>query len=140
MLTNKYIFQWALMTLLDPSRAVENLIYIGYSGDPTAAVRLTRRRRLDRKKQQSDRNVFHCFVFGPKKSGKSALVNSFIGRFNSTHLLETHINYIYFCLYSSWYFFLINISLLILYSDRFMIIMLQPLRKATRFMLLIYLV
>ncbi|KAG6750514.1 hypothetical protein POTOM_045010 [Populus tomentosa] len=63
-----------------PSRAVENLIYIGYSGDPTAAVRLTRRRRLDRKKQQSDRNVFHCFVFGPKKSGKSALVNSFIGR------------------------------------------------------------
>ncbi|KAJ6883529.1 mitochondrial Rho GTPase 1 [Populus alba x Populus x berolinensis] len=57
-----------------------NLIYIGYSGDPTAAVRLTRRRRLDRKKQQSDRNVFHCFVFGPKKSGKSALVNSFIGR------------------------------------------------------------
>ncbi|KAG6751624.1 hypothetical protein POTOM_043821 [Populus tomentosa] len=77
---NAFLSEWALMTLLDPSRAVENLIYIGYSGDPTAAVRLTRRRRLDRKKQQSDRNVFHCFVFGPKKSGKSALVNSFIGR------------------------------------------------------------
>ncbi|KAG6775089.1 hypothetical protein POTOM_018515 [Populus tomentosa] len=77
---NAFLSEWALMTLLDPSRAVENLIYIGYSGDPSAAVRLTRRRRLDRKKKQSDRNVFHCFVFGPKKSGKSALVNSFIGR------------------------------------------------------------
>ncbi|KAI5587335.1 hypothetical protein BDE02_05G025800 [Populus trichocarpa] len=77
---NAFLSEWALMTLLDSSRAVENLIYIGYSGDPSAAVRLTRRRRLDRKKKQSDRNVFHCFVFGPKKSGKSALVNSFIGR------------------------------------------------------------
>ncbi|KAB5529321.1 hypothetical protein DKX38_019402 [Salix brachista] len=77
---NAFLSEWALMTLLDPSRAVENLIYIGYPGDAAAAVRLTRRRRLDRKKQQSDRNVFHCFVFGPKKSGKSALVNSFIGR------------------------------------------------------------
>jgi len=102
LLTEKYVFQWALMTLLDPSRAVENLIYIGYSGDPSAAVRLTRRRRLDRKKKQSDRNVFHCFVFGPKKSGKSALVNSFIGRFISIHLKETYINYVFLCLYSSW--------------------------------------
>jgi hypothetical protein len=102
LLTDKYVFQWALMTLLDPSRAVENLIYIGYSGDPSAAVRLTRRRRLDRKKKQSDRNVFHCFVFGPKKSGKSALVNSFIGRFISIHLKETYINYVCLCLYSSW--------------------------------------
>lgn len=69
------------MTLLDPSRAVENLIYIGYPGDPSAAVCITRRRRLDRKKQQSDRNVLQCFVLGPKNAGKSALLNSFIGRF-----------------------------------------------------------
>ncbi|EEF49825.1 rac-GTP binding protein, putative [Ricinus communis] len=72
--------QWALMTLLDPSRAMENLIYIGYPGDTSAAVRITRRRRLDRKKQQSERNVFQCFVFGPKNAGKSSLLNSFIGR------------------------------------------------------------
>ncbi|KAJ6762760.1 MITOCHONDRIAL RHO GTPASE 2 [Salix purpurea] len=55
---NAFLSEWALMTLLDPSRAVENLIYIGYPGDAAAAVRLTRRRR----------------------QGKSALVNSFIGR------------------------------------------------------------
>ncbi|KAJ9131458.1 hypothetical protein P3X46_035115 [Hevea brasiliensis] len=75
-----FLCEWALMTLLDPSRALENLIYIGYPGDPSAAVRITRRRRLDRKKQQSERNVFQCFVFGPENAGKSALLNSFTGR------------------------------------------------------------
>ncbi|KAL3636033.1 hypothetical protein CASFOL_020580 [Castilleja foliolosa] len=75
-----FISLWALMTLLDPIRSVENLIYIGYGGDPSSAIRVTRRRRLDRKKQQSERNVYQCFVFGPKESGKSALLNSFIRR------------------------------------------------------------
>lgn len=74
------VLQWALMTLLDPVRSIENLIYCGYAGDPSSAIRITRRRRLDRKKQRSERNVFQCFVFGPKKAGKSALLNSFIGR------------------------------------------------------------
>lgn len=69
------------MTLIDPAWCMENLIYIGYPGDPLSAFRVTRRRRVDRKKQQTDRNVFQCFVFGPKKAGKSALLNSFLGRF-----------------------------------------------------------
>lgn len=77
---NAFLSEWALMTLLDPSRAMENLIYLGYPGDHSNAVRITRRRRLDRKKQQSERNVFQCFVFGPKNAGKSALLNSFVGR------------------------------------------------------------
>ncbi|KAL2491891.1 Mitochondrial Rho GTPase 1 [Abeliophyllum distichum] len=75
-----FLSLWALMTLLDPIRSVENLIYTGYGGDPSSAIRLTRRRRLDRKKQQTDRTVYQCFVFGPKEAGKSALLNSFIGR------------------------------------------------------------
>uniref|UniRef100_A0A5B7A3M3 Mitochondrial Rho GTPase n=1 Tax=Davidia involucrata TaxID=16924 RepID=A0A5B7A3M3_DAVIN len=78
-----FLSEWALMTLLDPIRCVEYLIYIGYTGDPSSAIRVTRRRRLDRKKQQSERNVFQCFVFGPKEAGKSALLNSFIGRYFS---------------------------------------------------------
>lgn len=68
------------MTLLDPIRSVENLICIGFTGDPSSAIRVTRRRHLNCKKRQSDRNVFQCFVFGPKEAGKSALLNSFIGR------------------------------------------------------------
>ncbi|CAN4108729.1 unnamed protein product [Withania somnifera] len=75
-----FLSQWALMTLLDPIYSVENLIYIGYAGEPSSAIRVTRRRRLDRKKQQSDRNVYLCYVFGPKDSGKSAILSSFIGR------------------------------------------------------------
>ncbi|CAN0897119.1 Mitochondrial Rho GTPase 1 [Linum grandiflorum] len=75
-----FLSEWSLMTLLDPSRTAENLIYIGYQGDPSTAVQVTRKRRMDRKKQQSERNVFQCFVFGPKKGGKTSLLNSFIKR------------------------------------------------------------
>ena len=69
------------MTLLNPVISVENLIYIGYAGDPSSAVKVTRRRRVDRKKQQSERSVFQCFVFGPKEAGKSELLHAFVGRF-----------------------------------------------------------
>ncbi|GKV08980.1 hypothetical protein SLEP1_g20546 [Rubroshorea leprosula] len=75
-----FLSEWALMTLLDPARTLKNLIYVGYPGDPASAIRVTRRRRLDRKKQQSERNVFQCFIFGPKTAGKSSLLNSFLGR------------------------------------------------------------
>lgn len=68
------------MTLLDPVASLANLIYIGYPGDATSAFQITRKRRVDRKKQQSQRNVFQCFVFGPKNAGKSSLLNSLIGR------------------------------------------------------------
>ncbi|KAM5561275.1 mitochondrial Rho GTPase 1-like [Rosa sericea] len=75
-----FLSLWALMTLLNPASTLENLIYIGYAGDVSSAIRVTRKRRFDRKKQQSERNVFQCFVFGPKKAGKSALLDSFLGR------------------------------------------------------------
>ncbi|XP_004495731.1 mitochondrial Rho GTPase 1 [Cicer arietinum] len=75
-----FLSEWALMTLLNPAFSVENLIYIGYPSDPSSAIRVTRKRRSDRKKQQSERNVFQCFVFGPRQTGKSSLLNSFIGR------------------------------------------------------------
>ncbi|KAI3861220.1 hypothetical protein MKX03_016642 [Papaver bracteatum] len=68
------------MTLLDPVKSVASLIYIGYQGGIASVLRITRRRRLDCKKQQSDRNVIQCFVFGPKGAGKSSLLNSFVGR------------------------------------------------------------
>ncbi|XP_059456962.1 mitochondrial Rho GTPase 1-like isoform X3 [Corylus avellana] len=75
-----FLSMWAFMTLLDPALSMENMIYLNYPGDPSSAFRVTRKRHLDRKKQQTDRNVFQCFVFGPKKAGKSALLNSFLGR------------------------------------------------------------
>ncbi|RDX78709.1 Mitochondrial Rho GTPase 2 [Mucuna pruriens] len=75
-----FLSQWALMTLLDPLRSLANLIYIGYNGNPAAALRVTRRRSVDRKKQTTERNVFQCYVFGSKHAGKSALLYSLLGR------------------------------------------------------------
>ena len=78
--------QWALMTLINPTVSMKNLRYIGYPGDSSSAIRVTRRRHLDRKKQHSERNVLQCFIFGTTKAGKSALMNSFIGRYFSCYL------------------------------------------------------
>jgi Ras family protein T1 len=72
--------QWALMTLLDPPCSLANLIYIGFSGNPAAALRVTRRRSVDRKRQATERNVFQCYVFGSKNAGKSALLDALLGR------------------------------------------------------------
>jgi mitochondrial Rho GTPase 1 len=77
------------MTLLNPTISVENLMYIGYPGDPSSAIRVTRRRHVDRQKQHSERNVLQCFIFGPVKAGKSVLLNSFNGRYFSCYL-EVH--------------------------------------------------
>ncbi|KAH7517208.1 hypothetical protein FEM48_Zijuj09G0038300 [Ziziphus jujuba var. spinosa] len=87
---NGFLSEWALMTRLDPSRSLANLIYIGYSGDPASALHVTRRRSVDRKKQRTERSVFQCFVFGPKNSGKSALLGSLLGRpFSKSHSTTT---------------------------------------------------
>ncbi|KAI3526753.1 hypothetical protein L1887_06015 [Cichorium endivia] len=85
-----FLSQWALMTNLDPAKSLAYLIYLGYTNDPATALRVTRKRTLDVKKQQSDRHVFQCYVFGPKNSGKSALLNSFIGRpFQNSYALNS---------------------------------------------------
>ncbi|KAM7259676.1 hypothetical protein ACFE04_015417 [Oxalis oulophora] len=77
---NGFLSEWALMTLLDTRRSLANLIYLGYHGNPASTFRVTRRRTVDRKKKKTERKVLQCYVFGPKKSGKSALLNSFLGR------------------------------------------------------------
>ncbi|KAJ0253126.1 Mitochondrial Rho GTPase 1 [Hirschfeldia incana] len=78
--SDAFLSMWSLMTLLEPARSVEYLIYIGFKGDTSAAIRFTRRRLLDRKKKQCERKVLQCFVFGPNSAGKSALLNCFLGR------------------------------------------------------------
>ncbi|CAI9107678.1 OLC1v1007091C1 [Oldenlandia corymbosa var. corymbosa] len=64
---NVFLSKWALMALLEPIRCFEYLKYVGYAGAISSAIRITRRRRLDREKKQSDRNVYQCFVFEPNK-------------------------------------------------------------------------
>lgn len=75
-----FLSGWSLMTLLDPAKSMEYLKYLMYDLDTTFAINVTRKRRMDRKKQQTERNVFQCYVFGPRKAGKSTLLNAFLGR------------------------------------------------------------
>ncbi|XP_047163018.1 mitochondrial Rho GTPase 2-like [Vigna umbellata] len=87
---NGFLSQWTLMTLLDPPCSLANLIYIGYKGNPAAALHVTRKRSLNRKKQTTERNVFQCYVFGSKSSGKSALLDSLLGRpFSNNYIPST---------------------------------------------------
>lgn len=69
------------MTVLDPTNSYANLVYVGYPGEFSSAFTVTRKRRVDRKKQQTQRNVFQCYVFGARGSGKTSLLQSFIGRY-----------------------------------------------------------
>jgi len=75
-----FLSKWALMTLRDPANSYANLVYVGYPGEFSSAFTVTRKRRVDRKKQQTLRNVFQCYVFGARGSGKTSLLQSFIGR------------------------------------------------------------
>ncbi|KAK6164679.1 hypothetical protein DH2020_001543 [Rehmannia glutinosa] len=77
------LVKWALMTVLDPAESIANLIYVGHNCNAASALHITRSRSVDRKKQQTERNVFQCFVFGPKNAGKSALLMSLLGRCGS---------------------------------------------------------
>ncbi|OIW05016.1 hypothetical protein TanjilG_06428 [Lupinus angustifolius] len=86
---NGFLSLWALMTLIDPRHSLANLIYIGYSGNPAAALRVTRRRSVDRRKQATERNVFQCYVFGSKNAGKSAILESLLGRSFSNNYTPT---------------------------------------------------
>ncbi|CAD5322142.1 unnamed protein product [Arabidopsis thaliana] len=70
-----------LSLVIKTTRSLEYLMYIRFpSDDPSSAIRVTRKRVLDRKEKKSERKVVQCFVFGPKNAGKSALLNQFIGR------------------------------------------------------------
>ena len=67
--------QWRLFTLLEPHSALAYLIYLGFPDrDISTAFKVTKRRRLDRKKKRLSRDVIQGFVFGPSGVGKSAIV------------------------------------------------------------------
>lgn len=64
----------SLMTALDPRKSMEYFALLGYEGDITQAFKITRPRRLDRKRGKSTRDVFHCFIMGKHGVGKVIFV------------------------------------------------------------------
>ncbi|XP_041076689.1 mitochondrial Rho GTPase 1-like isoform X1 [Polyodon spathula] len=80
-----YLSQWTLTTYLDVQRCLEYMGYLGYSiiseqESQAASVTVTRDKKIDLQKKQTQRNVFSCNVIGMKGCGKSAFLQAFLGR------------------------------------------------------------
>ncbi|XP_067914630.1 mitochondrial Rho GTPase 1 isoform X2 [Heterodontus francisci] len=80
-----YVCQWTLTTYLDVQRCLEYLGYLGYSilreqESQAAAVTVTRDKKLDLQKKQTQRNVFQCNVIGMKNCGKTGILQGFLGQ------------------------------------------------------------
>uniref|UniRef100_A0A4W5Q8F0 Ras homolog family member T1 n=1 Tax=Hucho hucho TaxID=62062 RepID=A0A4W5Q8F0_9TELE len=85
-----YLSQWTLTTYLDVQRCLEYLGYLGYSiisqqESQAAAITVTRDKKIDLQKKQTQRSVFRCNIFGDSGSGKSGFLQAFLGR-NLMHM------------------------------------------------------
>ncbi|XP_068381050.1 mitochondrial Rho GTPase 2 isoform X4 [Eschrichtius robustus] len=80
-----YLCQWTLVTYLDVQHCLEHLGYLGFptlceQDSQAHAITVTREKRLDQEKGQTQRNVFLCKVVGARGVGKSSFLQAFLGR------------------------------------------------------------
>ncbi|KAG0799728.1 hypothetical protein G6F22_002940 [Rhizopus arrhizus] len=73
-----WLAQWSMTTLLDHKSTLKYLAYLGFEGDTRTALKVTKPKRIDRKKGKIQRNVFSCYVFGAPGSGKTSLLKAFV--------------------------------------------------------------
>ncbi|KAJ3408620.1 ERMES complex Ca(2+)-binding regulatory GTPase gem1 [Chytridiales sp. JEL 0842] len=71
-----FLAQWSMTTLLDYKTTLAYLAYLGYDGDATNALKITKPRRQDRKRGKIQRTVFLSYVFGATGSGKNYSLNT----------------------------------------------------------------
>jgi len=95
-----WLAQWSMTTFLDYKTTLAYLAYLGFessakNGGTTAALKVTKPRKERTRSGKNyrvpvnDRTVFNCFVLGGSGSGKSSLLEAFLGRqysevYNST--------------------------------------------------------
>ncbi|KAG9096861.1 ERMES complex Ca(2+)-binding regulatory GTPase gem1 [Ceratobasidium sp. 370] len=73
-----WLAKWSMTTLLDHKKTLAYLAYLGYNTGPTtSALKITKPRRVERRKGRVTRNVFLCYVVGAAGSGKSSILNCF---------------------------------------------------------------
>ncbi len=84
-----FISSWCQRFIVDPELALLNLAYIGYDGDTFSAVRVTKRRRRERRAAITSRTVLHACVFGPTGSGKTSFLRGFTGRHFNENIAPT---------------------------------------------------
>lgn len=86
-----WLAQWSMTTYLDHKTTLTYLGYLGFESDSrqgavTSALKITRPRKIRQKNKHryrmslSDRTVFNCFVVGAPQSGKTSLLESFLGK------------------------------------------------------------
>ncbi|KAL8163783.1 UNVERIFIED_CONTAM: Mitochondrial Rho GTPase 1 [Gekko kuhli] len=80
-----FLSQWTLTTYLDVQRCLEYLGYLGYSilteqESQASAITVTRDKKIDLQKKQTQRNVFRCNLIGMKGCGKSGVLQALLGR------------------------------------------------------------
>ncbi|CAE6470930.1 unnamed protein product [Rhizoctonia solani] len=73
-----WLAKWSMTTLLDHKKTLAYLAYLGYNTGPTTgALKITKPRRPERRKDRVTRNVFLCYVVGGAGSGKTSILNTF---------------------------------------------------------------
>ncbi|CAG8607356.1 13079_t:CDS:10, partial [Acaulospora colombiana] len=75
-----WLAQWSMTTSLDYKTTLSYLAYLGFEGDTTTALKKTKPRKADRKRNKVQRNVFLAYVFGAAGSGKSSLLRAFVNK------------------------------------------------------------
>ncbi|SCU82270.1 LAFA_0C10176g1_1 [Lachancea sp. 'fantastica'] len=80
-----WLAQWTMTTFLDYRTTTEYLVYLGIEKDARLALQVTKSRKKRRRNGRfyrapvTDRKVFNGFVIGKPHSGKSSLLESFVG-------------------------------------------------------------
>ncbi|AEY96618.1 FADR402Wp [Eremothecium gossypii FDAG1] len=87
-----WLAHWSMTTFIDYKTTTEYLVYLGFEKDAKLALHVTRARRKRRRNgifyraPVNDRKVFNCYILGKPNSGKSSLLESFLGRpFSETY-------------------------------------------------------
>ncbi|KAI1299961.1 Mitochondrial Rho GTPase 1 [Halotydeus destructor] len=78
-----FMSMWTLMTHVEPHATLELLAHFGYNvhtgeENQLSAVQVTRDKRVDLQRRQTNRNVFSCHVIGPQGAGKSSFMKGFL--------------------------------------------------------------
>lgn len=81
-----WLAQWSMTTFTSPKTTLEYLAYLGFESSDrsnpttTAALKLTKPRKKQRRAGRAARNVISAVVLGAPGSGKSSLLETFLGR------------------------------------------------------------
>lgn len=85
-----WLAQWSMTTFLNHKVTLSYLAYLGFENnngkDTTSALKITKPRKFKQRNGHkfrssiTDRTVFNCYVLGSAGSGKSSLLEVFLGR------------------------------------------------------------